>query len=305
MFLNLTILLLSLTGSIFAMAQTSEGEKKFIEAVEDELDANKNPSSTSKNQKKVLIRKKAVEPAQVSDSMSESESVEMEEDTRGPKRHQFLIPDRQYGQYKLRLAMMRPEFDGDVNFYEDLYGNVKWYPNIMVDWIPWDGPVGLGVGFRFGYYSDRGHAVRSAPTAGQPLVVDKNQETRLRLYPMQIVLAGQFSPFSQKWIGVDGWIGYEHLFYTETRLGSKTSTSSNDLYVNEGSNQNLVYGGAVNILLNPLDEHSIAVMNRGLGVGYVYLTYIFEVAKALKDDSKNVDLSRTSQGIALSFESSL
>ena len=294
-------LFLSLFASPKLMAEeTPPNEKRFIEALESEMDG----QQKQKIQRKRILKKKAELPM-------ESESLGIDEplEGKGPevhpkiKEYSFLLGDRHYGQFRIRLAGMRPDFNSDVKFYSELYGNENWYPNLMVDWIPWDWVIGLGFSFRVGYYADKGFALRSASVAGQALDIDKNQKTRLRIYPLQLVAVAQMTPFSQKWVGLDIWAGYEHLFFSETRLSSSDEVSANDLYTNTGSGKNFVFGGAVNLLLNPLDEHGMAMIRNGLGIGYVYLSYIFEVSQEITDG--DIDFSRMTQGFAFTFETAL
>ena len=86
-------------------------------------------------------------------------------------------------------------------------------------------------------------------------------------------------------------------------LSPASGVSGGDLYTSKGTAKGIVFGGAANLLLNPLDEHAMASLRNSIGIGYLYLTYMFEVSRSLKDERP--DFSRFTQSFAISFESAL
>ena len=73
-------------------------------------------------------------------------------------------PDEVFGRYRVRVGMARPRFDDGLKFYDELYGKTSWYPTLSADWFAWDWYATLGLSFRGGYYTDRGHAGHRIPS---------------------------------------------------------------------------------------------------------------------------------------------
>ena len=245
---------------------------------------------------------------------------------------------RIFGRYRLRISAAKPSFDQNLKFYRRLYGKEKAYPQFQADWFAWDWYATLGLSFRMAYYAAEGRAVKSnkvkseiveadfegdAPTATK----DDAGPTTLTLLPIQAVVAMQFTPFQRKWLVFEGYAGLEYLYWQETRTkptaasksagaSSETNTSTNktawiglaaavdkgsdDSYTNTGYKKGLVAGAALNILLNGLDERSVASMHGSMRLGYVYLTPFVEVVRP-RDDG--VSFGRRIYGLGFTFES--
>jgi hypothetical protein len=227
---------------------------------------------------------------------------------------------RMFGKYKLQIAMNRPKFDDSAKSYETFYGKPQDYFTIGTDYFPWDFYITPGIGFRAGMYSASGRPVKGAVDRDTPeenLQKDENSDLRLLLIPVQVAAKIQMSPFSRKWLVLDGWIGYEHMWWQESRApkssimlpimaqddcgnevteGSDTSCS----YTNSGQKSSTTFGASAHILLNGLDEKSIRSMEATMGFGYVYLSPYFEVIKPV---SSGLNFGRTVIGLGFTFES--
>jgi hypothetical protein len=248
---------------------------------------------------------------------------------------------RIFGRYRIRIAAAKPRFD-ELEFYDDLYGDEKAYPQFQADWFAWDWYATLGLSFRFAYYSAEGHAAKANKPKDQvvesdfdgaepPAKRDKAGPTTLTLVPLQLLGAAQFTPFDRKWMVVDAYAGLEYLYWQEVRTKAQSSTSStatgsgagtdtggtgtspaaamllaesegddDDGYTNTGFKTASVFGVGLNILLNGLDERSVASMRGSMGLGYVYLSPFIEVVKQLDGGAS---FSRSVIGVGFTFES--
>ena len=247
---------------------------------------------------------------------------------------------RMFGKYRIRLGIEKPKFDDGLNFYDELYGTAKGLPMLSVDYFPWDFYATLGVSFRIGYYTADGYTAKAvsgrAPKSSGEIVADHAGPASLTLIPMQFCFTAEGSPFSKKWLVLDGWVGVESVYWQETRVSttdttstapstaatptttssvrlgrpsylldttSTGSTSTDDTdtsLVNSGRKTASVIGFAANILLNPLDEES-ALSSRGtLGIGSVYLSPYMEIVRTI--GTKGASWGRTALGLAFTFE---
>lgn len=228
-----------------------------------------------------------------------------------------------FGSYRVRLSLARPDFSDDLRFYDKLYGREKLYPTLAADWFFWDWYATLGLSFRGGFYTAEGKAAKQIgrPVAKFPddltsddVQPDDNSKTTLTLIPLQFCLTAEITPLRRKWLVVDGYIGYEYLYWQEvreTKAASGASTSaviqtdstpeaSDDSLTNQGDQNGTVLGFSANILLNGLDEASANSMRGAMGLGNIYLSPFMEYARTL---SKSPDFSRTTMGIGFTFES--
>lgn len=227
-----------------------------------------------------------------------------------------------FGRYRIKVALAKPSFSDDLKFFDKLYGDEKLFPQFSVDWFPWDWYATVGLTFRFAYYTQDGYAAKS--TSGKtkqdltPADVEKdlNGPTSMTLIPIQAALAGEFTPFSGKWVVFDAWIGIEELYFQEVRTvadvktTSATSTTghialagtadSEDSLTNKGWKTGTTLGVSANILLNPLDERSAYSMRNTMGIGSVYASPYMEYANALSKDG--VGFSRVVFGLGFTFE---
>lgn len=217
-----------------------------------------------------------------------------------------------FGTYRIRFGFARPEFD-KLEFYDSLYGKESLYPTLAADWFFWDWYATLGMSIRGGFYTAEGKA---AQKIDKPLVdatdsdvsKDPNQITNLTLLPLQICFTAEITPLRRKWLVVDGYIGYEYLYWQEVRSSSSTTTAmivaedqaEDDSLTNRGNQKGTLLGFSANILLNGLDESSANSMRGSMGLGNIYLSPFMEYARTF---SARPDFSRTTMGIGFTFES--
>ena len=247
--------------------------------------------------------------------------------------------DTVFGSYRIRLMWARPTFRDNLKYYDALYGRAKDYPEIAMDWFAWDWYATMGLGLRFGYYSDDGNAAQL--TSGQSTDIgnlkssdiqrDVNGPTTLLLIPMQVLFTAEITPFPKKWLVLDGWIGWERLYYQETRNQKQGSTatsngstgstttktaalrpmvphfsavtvSTDKTLTNTGWRNATVVGAAANIRLNAFDEMSAASI-RNIGIGGIYLSPYLEWIKTVGQPAgSSFSFGRTVMGLAFTFE---
>ncbi|MBM4253269.1 MAG: hypothetical protein FJ146_14965 [Deltaproteobacteria bacterium] len=139
-----------------------------------------------------------------------------------------------FGSYRVRLMYARPTFRDQIKHYDSLYGKAKDYPQIGMDWFAWDWFATMGVGLRFGYYSDDGNAALVSNSQASDLgglsaadvSRDQNGPTTLLLIPLQALFTMEITPFPKKWLVIDGWAGWERLYFQETRNQKQAATST-------------------------------------------------------------------------------
>lgn len=229
-------------------------------------------------------------------------------------------PERVFGTYRVRVNYNRPDFNDGLKFYDEAYGKPSAYPSLDADWFAWDWYVTLGLKFGLGYYTDDGHALKSK-TAGKTkdtvteddVEQDQNGKTSLTLVPLQASFAAEMTPFSGKWLVIDGWIGVERLYWQEVRTGGGSTTTKaamiadnsadnkDETLTNKGWKNATVVGAAANILLNPIDEQGAASMRGSMGLGYIYLSPFVEIVRTKGDDG--VSFGRKIMGLGFTFES--
>jgi hypothetical protein len=244
--------------------------------------------------------------------------------------------DTVFGSHRIRLMWARPTFRDNLKYYDALYGRAKDYPEIAMDWFAWDWYATMGLGLRVGYYSDDGNAAQL--TSGQATDLgnlkssdiqrDANGPTTMLLIPLQVLFTAEITPFPKKWLVLDGWVGWEHLYYQETRNQKQGSTSTNTgstttktaamrpmvphfsavtvstdkTLTNTGWRNATVVGGAANIRLNAFDEMSAASI-RNIGIGGIYLSPYLEWIKTLGQPAgSSFSFGRTVMGLAFTFE---
>ncbi len=232
-----------------------------------------------------------------------------------------VVP-RMFGKYRIRLGIANPKFDDGLKFYKELYGNPRGFPMLNVDYFPFDFPVTAGLGLRMGYYTDEGFTAKPVTSKDKKdydasdVTEDRNGPASMTLIPLQIGISAEFSPFERKWIVLDAFLGYEKLYWWETRTvtsESKPSTGAtpaailaeaagtDDALVNKGEKSATVLGLALNILLNPIDEATALAARGTLGIGSVYLSPYLEIVRTLAKE--NASFGRTSMGLGFTFES--
>jgi hypothetical protein len=222
-----------------------------------------------------------------------------------------------FGTWRVRVGGSKIEFDDGQRFYNKLYGTPATMAMLAGDWFAWDWFATLGLGFRMGYYHDRGRAAKaltSAPVSDlteDQIEVDPIQKTTLTVIPLQALALLQFTPFSGRWFVIDGWAGLERTYFRETRVteskDEKTAvvaaaaSEPKKTLTNRGFRSSSVVGAAANIQLNWMDDRSAASMESTLGLRYVYLSPFIEIVRSLED--KGVSFGRSSMGLAFTFES--
>lgn len=221
-----------------------------------------------------------------------------------------------FGRYRVRVGAANPTFTENLKYYKELYGSPSVYPVFAADWFAWDWYVTFGISLRTGVYTAEGKAAKTASGTTSPSTTptdnsvskDETSSTTLTLIPGQLALAAEFTPLPWKWIVFDGWYGVERLYFQETRAGANANagllrplatSSTSEALTNSGFKTGLVYGGAVNIMLNALDEQSIQSMRGSMGLASIYLSPYIEYVIQSTD---GVDFSRVNRGITFTFE---
>lgn len=217
-----------------------------------------------------------------------------------------------FGRYRIRVGAANPTFTDQLKFYKELYGSPSIYPVFAADWFAWDWYVTFGISLRTGVYTADGKAAKTSTTpeatTADSLSKDDTSSTTLTLIPGQLALIGEFTPLPWKWIVFDGWYGAERLYFQETRAGASVKSGllrplatspTSEALTNSGFKTGIVYGGALNIMLNALDEQAIQSMRGSLGLAYIYLSPYIEF---VKQTSEGVDFSRVNRGITFTFE---
>ncbi|MCX6109711.1 MAG: hypothetical protein NTZ90_08945 [Proteobacteria bacterium] len=236
-----------------------------------------------------------------------------------------------FGAYRIRLSYAIPKFNDGLKGYKTAYGSPSGYPELGADWFAWDWYATLGIGLRGGYYSVNGHAYQrnDGVTKTDPktfnesdLHIDPNGPTSLTLVPLKLLATAEMTPFRRKWVVLDGWAGYERMYFQEVRkvVAGTTATSTptttpttttgsgataapvDTALVNRGWINSTVVGAAVNILLNPIDQESSYAAHTGMGIGSIYLTGYAEWIRAI--NRSTLSFGRTVYGIAFTFETS-
>ncbi len=230
-------------------------------------------------------------------------------------------PDRVFGRYRVRVNYNRPAFDDGMRFYDEAYGTPSAYPSLDADWFAWDWYVTFGLKFGMGYYTDDGHALKAksgvvkdkSDLDPDDVEEDTNGKTSLTLVPLQASFAAEMTPFSKKWLVLDGWIGVERIYWQEVRTGGATSTTTkaamieeptenkDETLTNKGWKQGTVIGASANILLNPIDEQGAASMRGSMGLGYIYLSPFVEIVRS-RNKEDQVSFGRKIIGLGFTFE---
>ena len=219
--------------------------------------------------------------------------------------------DPVFGRYHIQLNFHdHPEFDDGLKYYNDLYGKTPRYGMLGADYTPWGWFVNFGFGFRSGMFSDRGNAASEISSSTGEVTLDENGKTTLTLIPFQFLAVARFTPFSKKWLVLEGYAGRERMYFQEIRNVSSSSSMlvgspksgivGDNALTNKGWLSGNVVGAAVSILMNPLDETSVRSMVHSLGLGFVYLTLFQEKITYL--DRDRVSFGRSSSGIGFTFE---
>jgi hypothetical protein len=228
------------------------------------------------------------------------------------------------GAYRLRIGGAKPDFDDGMKFYDQLYGDTKWYPTLATDWYLFDWYATIGLTFRGGYYTADGYTAQQINKDPADIVeedVKKNYDgpTTLTLIPLQAGISISFAPLARKWLVLDGWIGMERMYWQEVRtvkeekVAAGTTTGAmmlqeateeeaeDDTLTNRGWKNSSVLGASANILLNWLDGETANSMRGTMGFGFVYLTPFMEIVRTTSKEG--VSFGRSVVGVGFTFES--
>ena len=217
-----------------------------------------------------------------------------------------------FGRYHIQLNFHNnPVFDDGLKYYNKLYGKASRYGTIGADYTPWGWFVNFGFGLRSSIFTDSGKAASGVSASTGEVTLDDNGKTSLTLIPFQFLGVARFTPFTKKWIVLEGYVGRERMYFQEVRTVKATSipvsgsASSSGItgdkaLTNKGWLSGNVTGAAVSILLNPLDERSVRSMANSMGLGFTYLTLFKEQVTYL--DKDRVSFGRSSSGIGFTFE---
>jgi hypothetical protein len=216
-----------------------------------------------------------------------------------------------FGKKRVNIAYNRPTFTANQKLREKLYGKDSEHISATGDWFPLDWWVNPGMAFRIGGYSASGKAALGSPTSQDiengNFEVDDSSKTTLLFIPMMAAAKIEMTPFRKKWIVLEGWFGYEYGWWQETRDTSSSTTAAsssagNDsVYTSKGNKSAVVFGGAVNLLLNWLDPRSVRSMVDTMGISDVYISPFFEVVKSTQ--TTGLQFSRNTIGLGFTFES--
>jgi hypothetical protein len=218
-------------------------------------------------------------------------------------------PRWKFGSTRIRIGVVKPTFSDELKFYEKLYGKPSNYPTIGFDYSFIRKYVAIGVGMKMAYFTDQGHAAQNSvdnPT-DDDISVDTNGPTELTLVPFGAFATMQFTPFPKKYLVLDGYWGFERLYFQEVRVNTGADVESTEAKASspitvKGSRDSLLVGVAANILLNGIDEQSANSMRGTMGLGSVYLSPFVEVVKGI-GGKKGATFDRTNIGIGFTFES--
>ena len=212
------------------------------------------------------------------------------------------LADSNMGSYRFRVGALRPHFTEDFErVYDAIWGNTNWTGHIAIDWTPlrfwW---FGVGAGFKFHYYTDKGFSLDSADLDN--LQVNRDGETRFNMYPVELDLVLTFSPFYERFVTLQAWAGWEYLYATTVR----ESGEGEDLVFlkNSAKTNSLAYGVALDVGLGWLDTKMIRALENSFGIGQVYLSIFVERTMRLNTDKDGVvPINRDILGLGFTFES--
>lgn len=219
---------------------------------------------------------------------------------------------RIFGSYEMNISINRIRFTEIAPLYDKFYGSPSDHITLGVDWYPFDFWITAGLGAKIGFFSDSGSTSTNRradnDNSGASVKLKENSKSQLIMYPFQFLLKVQATPFSKKYVKFAGWGGVEYAYWRETKLKSdedkKTLNKNQDeeekTLSTNGTKDNIVIGGALHLLLNPLDETSVNSMNDTLGIGSVYLSPFYEIIK--QRNASGMNLSRQVIGLGFSFE---
>jgi hypothetical protein len=224
-------------------------------------------------------------------------------------KYQRLYGRKLFGTNRVQLGINRPNFTEVEDNYKKIYGNPTDYLTLSGDWFPLDWWVNPGMTMKVGGYSVSGTPL-SASSVGTPA---KGTKSRLLFLPLMVGGKIQATPFRRKWIVLEGWVGYESLWWQETKepvaalgasnrrlIAEEVDSEDKSVLTSKGRMSAMVMGGALNLQLNWLDESTVRSMISTMGVSYVYLTPYFEIVRSFS--TKGLTFGRNVIGLGFTFE---
>jgi hypothetical protein len=210
--------------------------------------------------------------------------------------------------YSLALILGLPKFPA-IQAYGDFYGRPSLYPELRVTYdlfrTHW---VAAYVGLGIIYYTDTGSQIKVPASPDDPLE-SASGSLQLTMYPYHFLAGAQVTPFGSKTVGINGWIGYEELTYSEVRTNTSdtgtakqptTSTtptttavsgsSSEGEYSNTGTNAALVYGVSLNINVSEVEEENVRSMKGTMNFSQIFIAPFYE--KTVKMDLTKAFIAR-------------
>ena len=214
--------------------------------------------------------------------------------------------------YAFNLGLSLPNFKDGVKHLDKMYGKPSYSPVLKVMYFFDYGFVSLAPGFSISWYGDSGKVVKKD---GEGIPSDDNitlgnQKINLSLLPYNFSLNFELHPFGKNYFVINSWIGYEELYWEETRTVSNTSDSENTkVFLNKGWNSSWLWGASVNFRIDNLDEKSSRSMKKSFGISKVSLVPYFEQTINRKSSKlifnrsvSNLNFARNIIGIAFQFD---
>ncbi len=218
-------------------------------------------------------------------------------------------------EYAVSLSVARPSFQ-NLNYYSDFYGSPNFFPSLNVTYKLFHLPYSnIGFGGKFSYYTANGRPLRK--NSSGDFFADDTSSLTLKILPYEVYAMASIRPFKSRYVTLDVWAGYEELFYEEVRLQnvSTTTAKSNSTNVqsqnevNDGWNKSLTYGLSLNFLINQFDYQSAKALEKGMGLGYIFIGPFVEFSKTIggrlfisQQTPSVVEFSRTTYGLLFMFE---
>ncbi len=230
------------------------------------------------------------------------------------------------GPYSITLGVAYPQLT-QIKHYADLYGRSSYLPEFgfAFDLLRLPGAT-FFTGFGIAYYTDVGNEVKYPKTADAPLEKIDNR-LQLVLIPYHFTAGMQFFPLQQSFFALKGWLGYEELYYRETRtsnndanpppvaggVSARKKANADDAgnYANTGWNAAISYGVALQFNVSSIEERHVRSLAAVTDFSQIYVapffeaTYNLSLAKTLitQREISSVNLQRQSYGIAFTYAS--
>lgn len=210
--------------------------------------------------------------------------------------------------YHFGVGIAKPNsFGNEYNHYEKLFGKPRIHPQVWGEYYFFN--LGVDIGFRssIAYYTARGNVAKNLDPNSFPLEqdltddqIDHSQVSRLTLIPVQAAAVISYSPLPSRWLILQGWYGRQWVYVQNTMAPKDSEQEAGTTFLNNGWNEEQVYGAAISLDLSWIDHRSTYSM-KVFGISGIYLTPFFEVHKAVKSRFGAYD--RSNYGLMFTFES--